>query len=382
MTQESNETEKVIDEIRNDRIKEIATTRAELEVAKLKAEIRKLNSEEQSVHPQQSMNLVSAIVAQNLGTPERAQAFLSSLDQDNLNKLGYLISTDNPRAEALTSLMRSPTTSVKDLVEIVKAIAGPRSEGTSMKEMAEVFKVAIDYAKANQPQTQNMAESYKSVMDIVKPFYDTLAVKDQQLVDARLKEIEAKIVNPVEWFQQQKTIAGQLGFESKGGKIGDLDLKFEEMRQRHDLDMEQIRWEKEKFLLGKEADTEKWGNLKEVFSPIFAMPEVRDVVRKIGESVGKSIEGTGNPTKQPNIPASSQPQIESQIESFICPECNTELSIPLDKLPPNIQGIKCPKCETVSPIPQEFRETSTEKESPPPPEEKPVHTTRLKPIYR
>ena len=376
MKENSNDTEKVIDEIRDDKAKELTATRAELEVAKLKAEIRKLQSEGQDIHPQQSMGLVSAIVAQNLGTPERAQAFLSGLDEENMNKLAFLIASDNPRAEALTSLLRSPTSNVKELIEIVKLVTMSKNDGTSMKDMAEVFKVALDYAKANQPPPQNPQSGFEFIYEkFLKPIQETMNQTNQALLEAKIEAVKAGMPAPIETqIANIKAIAGQIGL-GDSGRRSDIDLKIEDMRQRHDLDMESIRWEKEKFLLGKESDAEKWTNVREMFSPIFAMPEVRDTIRKIGESVGKSVEGASNPKTTGTV---AQPQSTT----FVCPECKTELGIPLDKIPADVGGIKCLKCGTVSPIPEELRKAPTEKESPAPPEENPVPTARLKPIYR
>ena len=379
MKQNSNDTEKVIDEIRNDKAKELTAKRAELEVAKLKAEIREIESKGQPIQPQQATGLVSAIIAQNFATPERAQAFLSSLDEESTNRLALLIAADSPRAEALTNMMRSPTSNIKDLIEIVKLVAAPKNDGTSMKDMAEVFKVALDYAKANQPPPQTPQAGFEYIYDkFLKPIQETMNTTNQALLEAKIEAVKAQMPAPLETqIANIKAIAGQIGLGNSGTK-SDLDLKLEDMRQRHDMDMETIRWEKEKFLLGKESDVEKWSNVKDMFSPIFAMPEVRDVIRKVGESVGKSVEGAGNPTKSAQATMPAQPQVAS----FICPECKTEIGIPIGKIPADVQGIKCMKCGAVSPIPEEMRKTSTEQETPPPPEEKPVQTARLKPIYR
>ena len=376
LKESGNSADEVIEKIQKRQVDELEAKRTELEIAKLKAEIREIESKGGAVQPGQSMGLVSAVVAQNLGTPERAQAFLSGLDEENLNKLAFLLSSDNPKSEALTNMMRSPSTNIKELIEIVKLVAAPKNDGTSMKDMAEVFKVALDYAKSNQPPPQNTQAGFEYIYDkFLKPIQETMNQANKALFDAKIEAVKAQMPPSLETqIANIKAVAGQIGLGNSGGK-SELDLKIEDMRQRHDLDMESIRWEKEKYLLGKESDAEKWTNVREMFSPIFAMPEVRDTIRKIGESVGKGVEGVSNPK-------TASTAAQQQVANFVCPECKTELGIPLGKIPADVGGIKCLKCGTVSPIPEDLRKASTEKEIPPPPEEKPVPTARLKPIYR
>lgn len=360
-------TEEVIEKVRRSKVDDLENTRIELEIEKMKTEIKKLQEEGQPVQPQQSMGLVSAIIAQNLGTPERAQAFLSGLDEENVNKLAFLLSSDNPRAEALTNMMRSPTSSIKDLVEVVKLVTTNKNEGTSMKDMAEVFKVAFDYAKANQPPPQNPQAGFEYIYDkFLKPIQETMNTTNQALLEAKIEAVKAQMPAPLETqIANIKAIAGQIGLGNSGGK-SDLDLKIEDMRQRHDIDMESIRWEKEKFLLGKESDTEKWDKIAGMFSPIFAMPEMRNAITKIGESVGKGIGGATNPSTP------TQPQIVN----FVCPSCSAELSVPLPPNAPEEVPIKCPKCGTITPA----KLSQPPPSQTPPPEQKST-STRLKAAY-
>ncbi|MCJ7632854.1 hypothetical protein MUP77_10750, partial [Candidatus Bathyarchaeota archaeon] len=101
--------EEVIEKVRRSKVSDLEDTRIELEIEKMKTEIKKLQGEGESVQPQQAQGLVTAIIAQNFADPKRAQEFLSSLDEENLNKMALLLAADNPRAEVLTNLMRSPT---------------------------------------------------------------------------------------------------------------------------------------------------------------------------------------------------------------------------------------------------------------------------------
>jgi len=70
-------------------------------------------------------------------------------------------------------------------------------------------------------------------------------------------------------------------FDAKIKQI--LDAKLKLMQQDHDLDVEKLRWEQEKFKLQQKAEKEKWESIKEMFSPVFALQEVKDATKKIGE---------------------------------------------------------------------------------------------------
>jgi len=356
--------------IMEERRTETETELEDLKIRRLieeeKAKINELKNQGQPVQPHQAQGLVSAIIAQNFSDPKKAQEFLSSLDEESLNKLALLLAADNPRAEVLTNLMRSPTSNVKDLVEIVKLMR-PENGGTDLKGIAELLKVGIEMGKANNPQPQSLESAANFVLGIIKPFQESLNTAQQTALNAQLEAIKAQIPPSLETqVKNLKAMAGELGLSGGGSeKLTELNLELEKMRQSHDIDMEAIRWEKEKFLLGKESDTEKWDKIAGMFNPIFQMPEIRDTIRNLGASVGKSIAGATNPS------TTTQPQIVG----FVCPSCNAELSVPIPPNAPEEVPIKCPKCGTITPAKLSKPASET-----PPPEEKPT-STRLKAIY-
>lgn len=356
-------TESVIKDIRNDKAAELQAKRAELEIEKLKAQIRKIQGEGQPMQPGMVKGFVGQMLAANLSDPKRAKAFLDELGEENMNKLAFLMAAESDRTGALMNLAKSPGTSVKDLVEIVKLMR-PSNGGVNIKDLASIFNAGVNAAKVNQPQPSGVEAGLDVYEKFVKPFVETLASKDKELVQTRIDNLAEKIVNPMEWFKSQKAIAAEMGLTSTGKK-SELDLKLEEMRQSHDIDMERLRWEQQKFILGLEADQNKWGAISKTFSPIFAMaaPEIRNQLRKAGAEVGKMI----NPRSKTS---EVQPPGGPQIAKFTCPECNVELAVPIPPGAPEEVPIKCPKCGTVTPAKLGGTEA-------PPPEEKPPERKRL-----
>ncbi|MCJ7631952.1 zinc-ribbon domain-containing protein [Candidatus Bathyarchaeota archaeon] len=359
-----------VSRIMEERKTETETELEELKIRRLieeeKAKINELKNQGQPIQPQQAQGLFSAIIAQNFASPERAQQYLSSLDEESLNKMALLLAADNPRAEVLTNLMRSPTSNVKDLVEIVKLMR-PENGGTDLKGIAEVFKLGIEAGKVNQPQPQSLESAANFVLGIIKPFQESLNTAQQATLTAQLETIRAQIPPSLETqVKNLKAMAGELSLGGGSEKLTEINLTLEKMRQLHDIDMETIRWEKEKFLLGKESDTEKWDKIAGMFAPIFSMPEMRNAITRIGESVGKGIGGATNPSTP------TQPQIVA----FVCPSCNAELSVPLPPNAPEEVPIKCPKCGTITPA----KLSQPPSSQTPPPEQKST-STRLKAAY-
>lgn len=347
---------------------EYEATKIKRLVEEEKAKIRELKREGLPLERGTAIGFSSRILQLAQVDPEKAKAFLTSLSQEDLNKITYLMAAESDKTGALLNLAKSTGTSVKDLVEIVKMMR-PANGGVDLKGIAEIFKAGVEAAKANQPKGPgSVEEGFKYVYGtFVKPFQETLATKDQEIFAEKLKSIEEKIVNPVQWFQQQKAIAGQLGF-SEPGKKGEIDLKLEEMRQSHDLDMQKLTWEQQKFMIQQAAERDKWGAIEKMLSPLTAMaaPEIHTQLKNLGKEVSKSLApGQQTPTGAP-----------PQLASFSCPSCQTELNIPLDKIPPGAEEvpIKCPKCGVVTPA--KFQKTK-EKIPPAPTEEKPSKPSRL-----
>lgn len=340
-------------------------------IAEEKARIDEVQGKGQPVDRGLASSFTENIMRLARVEPAKAKEFLDSLDEETMSKMAYLMALENDRTGTFLKVAQSPSTDAKTLVELAKLLHSNGS--TDLKGIAELLKVGIDMGKASNPQPQSLEQASNFILGIIKPFQESLNIAQQTALTAQLDAIKAQIPPSLETqVKNLKAMAGELGLSGGGSeKLTEFNLELEKMRQSHDLDMETIRWEKEKFLLGKEADVEKWNGIKDMFNPIFQMPEIRDTIRNIGASVGKGIAGATNPNTPTSNPAATQPQIVS----FVCPSCNAELSVPLPPNAPDEVPIKCPKCGTITPAKLSQPPSQT-----PPPEEKPT-STRLKAAY-
>lgn len=373
-----NATKSWMEEMRNDKMLELEEKKAELQVAKLQAEINKLTAQDQPI-TQPALNLINTMITQELTDPKRRAQFLKELDEESIEKLGLFLSSGDSRSAAIMGMIKSPTSNLKDIIEIVKLLTPPQkqpqpSNQTDLKGIAEVFKLGIEAARSGG-QPQSMQEGLKYVIEtFVQPFQTSMNQKQQDLMDAKLEAIKAQMPPPLpQQIAGIKSMAGELGLTSNPGGGNAVDLRLEEMRQSHDLDMERLRWEQQKFMLQSESERDKWSAIQNTFSPVFALagPELRNQLSKLGNEVGKSL---GQPSPAPQ---------NAEVASFTCPSCNQQMNVPYP-LPAGVKGVKCARCGTETPIKIQGAPEEEEAEQPvtPPPGEEapPIH--KLRPKYR
>lgn len=130
--------------------------------------------------------------------------------------------------------------------------------------------------------------------------------------------------------------ARKMGDGSKTSNV--FDLKLEEMRQGHDLDMVKLQWQMKKDELQRQNEANKWDNIKETFAPVLQMasPEIKDIIKQTGQAVGRSLGGIAKPTHE---------GLKGEIH-ISCPKCNSPLKVDKQKIPQgeSLINVKCNKC--------------------------------------
>jgi len=139
---------------------------------------------------------------------------------------------------------------------------------------------------------------------------------------------------------------------TKSGNSNLVDLKIEELRQSHDIGMAKISWEQKLALLKMEADQNKWERIENTFAPILqqASPEIKNMIRKIGEQVGKSMGSLG-----------ANPNVQTEKTSVECPKCKSPLNVRIPEGLARIQ-VKCPKCQDLFKLGKSESEEATQTE--------------------
>lgn len=366
---------KIIEEETQEAHAELQRLKLRRLVAEEKAKEREAVNQGRQLDPRQSRSFSEQVMELAQVDPVKAKAILDTLGEEQMNKLAVLHAMENDRSGAFLNLARSPGTSVKDMVEIVKLTKGSENNIT-LEGMAKVFDTAINAVKSQgAPADQKGIEYFWD--KLINPFVEKLSAKDRELYEAKLDSIRREIPPPLQaQIEHTRQVASMLGLGESKAKP-EWELKLEEMRQSHDIDMKKLDWEEKKYFLQQDAEREKWGAIKETFSPIFAMasPEIQKQLRNLGSEAGKALGGGlggGNPN-----PASPQ-NTPQQAAPFTCPNCDQQMNVPYP-LPQGVQGVKCPNCGTTTPIQYQGSEQS-QPESPPP--EEASRVTQLKPKYR
>jgi len=252
---------------------------------------------------------------QNLFTgrsPEEIKEILGSLTPEDIDKI---VAMNGNAFSDLRNFARSPSSDSKTVLEAVRTgaeFAKPQSSsGNDLKAAAEIFKLGMEANKANQPPQQNPMDMLKTYHEMfLKPVLDQLASKDKENLELRMRHMESQRVDPLEYLKSIKQASADLGLSQTTRT--DLDLKLEQMREMHDVDMarfglETRKWEWEKANEGKTIE------------------QVKDLVKTVTEGpVGRAIEniGGGAADRIRSGKGNSVPLVKAQ-----CPKCGGIFSV-------------------------------------------------------
>jgi rubrerythrin len=206
-----------------------------------------------------------------------------------------------------------------------------KSEGAiiSGKDLIDAIRLGGELKaqqSASQPQQDPMAV-YRMVTEIVKPFQDSAAQHQRELSELRLKEAESKVVDPIAYVKNMKSIAADLGLTSNG-TANEFTLKKAEMDQTKELENKKLEWEMRKW----ELEKEKEGNTLETVKNILEGP-AGEILKSFGSAGAERLRG-GNKASASNGNAS-----QSQLVKVKCPNCSGDF--PAN---PQLPMIQCPIC--------------------------------------
>jgi len=317
---------KILEERAEEQMQEYEQTKLERMIAEEKARIQIVQKEGKTLEPKVASDFTAQILQLAEVDPAKAKAFIQSLDQEDLNKIAFLMSAGSNRGDAFLNLARSPGTSVKELVELLK-IMRPDNGGTDLKGIAEVFKLGMEAAKSSVPQGQQQTpiEIFKMVKEFVEPFQQSLGQKDKELWEERMQRLQSQIVNPLDWYKAQKELMKEFGVSS-GGK-SEVDLKLAEMGQIERLENRKLDWEMRKSEKQEEADTRKWEQIGRIFEG-----PVGRVMENFGKAGADKLRGT--PSKNalkpvqvgcPNPNCKKPFYADESALSVVCPHCGAIL---------------------------------------------------------
>ena len=325
------ELSEVMERRKSKKLQELEEAEIDAYIAEAKEKIKKASPEK--LDSRETTNFAAMLFAGR--KPEEIKEILSTLTQEEIDRLAYIASSMTPNGLTnFRGFLREPTTTMKDAIDAIKVgvelSRKPAETGNAvdLKGIAEIFKAGVEAAKVQNPTQppQDPMAVYRMVQEIVKPFQEALTKEKSDNVELRMKEIESRIVNPMEQIKYIKAMSGELGL-SVAGK-SEYDLKLADMAQTKDLETRKLDWEMRKWELQQEGDQKKY----ELIGKIFEGP-----VGKVLESVGKAgadrVRGTAKNTSQP-----------APTTQTTCPNPQCQKTIYVD---PNADQVTCPYCNKV-----------------------------------
>jgi len=355
--QRADATDNVMDKLKADRMADLDKLRIDAEMEEVKAKleesrakVRESQQTGQTLAPQQAYNFAELLFAGR--PPEEIKEIINSLTEEEIHKLAYMASAmNNNKLSEFREYMRQPSTSMKEVVDAIKIgteIAKPQQQQQGSvsdiaKSMAEMFKTGVEIGRGQtQPQQpqQNPFEMMKTYHEMfLKPVLDQLTNKDKELMTMRMNQIENKItaqVSPQDYIKTIKQTSQELGLSSQGKS--EIDLKLEEMRETHDVQMATLGFE-----------TRKWEHQKD--SEGKTIEQVKDLIKTVTEGpVGKVLESLGDAGAD-KIRGSPK-RNSSNIVQIACPNCRGKF-----QANDQLAKINCPLCgaelqKATAPVPQ------------------------------
>jgi predicted Zn-ribbon and HTH transcriptional regulator len=304
--------------------RELQKLKLEREVMKLKAENveleKKIKSLSENVGDGTSADAKSMAVAGMLASlikagvkPEEASEFLTKM---------------NPEALAVLSSMTSSNPYLPIFLFLASREKGTSSQGLTARDVIETNRLVLETAEklaGKEGKGSNVAEVLKEMVNMVKTMYDN-----------RLLEALEDIKNAVsrggtldEIIADKNKMAFLERIFSKNQLDPQVQLKLEEMRQQHELNLKRLELEMLKLraqILGEKRKRQT----------------LAYALRRLGQAVGEGIAAASAEAPSPlQYTYQPPPQQTSATPEFRlkCPACGQDLG--MHKIG---DKVKCPKC--------------------------------------
>jgi uncharacterized Zn-finger protein len=316
------EEEDLEDEELREKRREMRRLKMERELLRMQAEAEKHRQELEKLrasaplasNPDSQAVATGALVASLIKAgvkPEQANEFFSKM---------------NPEALATLSALTSSNPYLPMFMFLASQARGQSPQGITAKEVIDLNKGMYDLAEKIAGK-RGEGEGTGAVMKELVGLAKTLT--EQRIID-KLDEV-AKAVGSRssvwdEILEDEKKFNRFKELFGGGGSLPpDVQIKLEQMRQQHEIEMKKLDLE----MLKLRAELLEGRRRAKMFG---------QALRKIGEGVASAAEEAGGEVESAPAPLKSQPQPVV----LKCPKCNVDL-------PPVTPGseVTCPQCKTI-----------------------------------
>lgn len=196
----------------------------------------------------------------------------------------------------------------------------------SIKDIAEVFKAGVEAAKSQGGGGQ--AEVFKTVIELMGPIYSTMSQKDQILFSERLKGMEDKIVNPVEYLKEIRDVGQSLGLSTQADP--NIQMQLTKIQGENAMALEKMRQDGERWKLEFDAKIKGDEAKNETLRSAITGPLGRVAEALGGAAAGKMAAGKPS-VQQPKVTMINCPACNGSFygvegaDRVICQHCGQEL---------------------------------------------------------
>ena len=196
------------------------------------------------------------------------------------------------------------------------------------KQKARIFKIYGDWME--QQTIDNMAEKMRNPKGATKDVTELVFKAFSEGIGTALKLASSKegmgLSDYVNLTNAIRTQATKEIVATAGGNKSEIDLKLEEMRESHDIDMKKIEMDWQKYLDSKESQKELMGTVKDVVKIVGEGP-IGKIISDLGEGAKNRIEGGPRvPMVKVQCPSCGAGFSANQrLEQVMCPACGANL---------------------------------------------------------
>jgi hypothetical protein len=290
----------IIEKEKKERAAELDRLKLERMVEEEKQKIRDLRGKGNEKAPDVKLanDLLANILQLANVDPQKAAEFIKQLSEEDVRKLSILMASGGSGAAAWMALAKNPSSDVKTLIEAAKMLQPQPQQQITLEGISALFKTAFEAAeKKNQEPPVNPAALIKDAVEMVKPFYESLAQKDREVWEARLRQLEERIINPREWLESIRQDAQLLGFTPSG-----VDKEIEKIKIDHEKWKTDKEFEFKRWMMEQELENRKWEQIGQIMQG-----PLGEVIKKFGSAGAERIRGGAAPSLR--------------VETVTCPKC-------------------------------------------------------------
>ena len=318
------ETGTVMEKIKSDRLAELDKMHVEAEmeevkakIAENKAKIRDAQRIGQPLQLGQAQNFASLLFAGR--KPEEVKEILSSLTEDEIDKLAYMtVAMTNNNFANFRAFLRQPSTGAKEVLEAVKTgvqVSKAQAPSSSTaKEVLEAVKLGLEVGKAKSTPTPEVGIYDK----FIKPVLDETKAMRQELAKERMFRLEKEIAELKNRPGFAEELAGKKAeleaFRDMFGGGTAPNIEMQKMSLDHEKwkverDWEMMKWQQD-MKLKQQSERDKMKLIEKIAVP---------TIKRIGPVLDAAVSAGKQKISRMGVPRGVS--TKQMANAFLCPKC-------------------------------------------------------------